>query len=131
MAEMKICTRCGLHPAKQTKTSNVWCKECCKAYERERWSKMSHEKRAEKALKRAYGITFEDYENLVKSQNYMCAGCGHEVTTEPGPMKGVVDHCHTLGHIRGILCNHCNKVLGLVYDNSNALRALARYLDER
>lgn len=105
--------------------------ELKKEKERIRWAKMPHEKRAEKALKRSYGITFDDYLELVGNQNYMCAGCGTEVTAEPGPLKGVVDHCHTLGHIRGILCNHCNKVLGLVYDNSNALRSLARYLDER
>lgn len=92
---------------------------------------MPHQKRAEKALKRTYGITFEEYEALVALQDHKCATCHIPVTTEPGPEKGVVDHCHNTLRIRGILCNHCNKALGLVYDNVQTLQRMATYLNVR
>lgn len=131
MVEVRLCRKCGEAPAKSTKTSNSWCRECCKAYERQRWSKMDHKVRATKALKRAYGIDFNDYEKLVIAQNYKCKTCNTDVETTPGPLKGVVDHCHTTGKIRGILCNHCNKALGLIYDNTNTLSNMIVYLNDR
>jgi|SRR5215831_17319 len=39
------------------------------------------------------------------------------------------DHCHESGHFRGWICDRCNKVLGLVYDNPGLLRELAEYLE--
>lgn len=127
----KLCIKCGEYPVKNTSTSRSYCKECSKAYERDRWNKMPHQKRAEKALKRVYGITFDEYENLVALQDYKCATCLVPVTTEPGQLKGVVDHCHNTLRIRGILCNQCNKALGLVYDNVETLRRMCTYLNVR
>jgi hypothetical protein len=41
-----------------------------------------------------------------------------------------VDHCHTGGHVRGIICNECNRGLGYFRDSPNALRNAASYLEE-
>ena len=41
----------------------------------------------------------------------------------------VFDHCHVKGHFRGWLCDRCNRVLGLVYDNPKLLKMMARYLE--
>lgn len=43
-------------------------------------------------------------------------------------LRIVFDHCHNHGHFRGWICDRCNKVLGLVYDSSELLHKLARYL---
>ena len=41
----------------------------------------------------------------------------------------VFDHCHAHGHFRGWICDQCNKVLGLVKDKPDLLRAMAQYLE--
>jgi len=41
-----------------------------------------------------------------------------------------IDHCHTTGQTRGLLCKPCNFILGIAEDDSKRLRALADYLDE-
>ena len=40
-----------------------------------------------------------------------------------------LDHCHEKGTVRGLLCNRCNRALGLVGDNVGLLRAMAEYLE--
>jgi hypothetical protein len=57
-------------------------------------------------LKRHYGITLEDHAALVAAQDGKCALCGQA-------KKLVIDHDHKTGKVRGLLCRHCNFVLGL------------------
>lgn len=61
-------------------------------------------------LKRNYGITLEQYNDILKDQDYVCAICG---TNKPGDW-GVfhVDHCHKTDKVRGLLCGVCNRRLG-------------------
>lgn len=55
----------------------------------------------------------------------ICDLC-NQPSTKP---KGIVfDHCHAKGHFRGWICDRCNKVLGLVYDDSQLLEKMANYL---
>ncbi len=78
-------------------------------------------------LKRKYGITLEAYDAMLKEQGGVCAICKQENKHKyPFP----VDHCHTTGKIRGILCHNCNLILGNAKDNSDILRAAIGYLDE-
>jgi hypothetical protein len=42
--------------------------------------------------------------------------------------KLVVDHCHTGGQVRGLLCHNCNRALGLLQDSVPALKAAVKYL---
>ena len=46
-----------------------------------------------------------------------------------GEFRIVFDHCHTHGHFRGWICDRCNRVLGLVRDNSRLLKKMAKYLE--
>jgi hypothetical protein len=58
-------------------------------------------------LKRRHGITLEQYEAMLLSQNGLCAICGHP--PDVGVNKRLhVDHDHATGKIRGLLCMHCN-----------------------
>lgn len=75
-------------------------------------------------LKRLFGITMTDYEAKLAAQSGRCAGCG----VLPGTKALAVDHCHTTGKIRGLLCSNCNNTLGQVRDDVMVLRNLADYL---
>jgi hypothetical protein len=80
-----------------------------------------------KNLKRLYGINLDQFNELKSSQNAMCAICG---TKEPGGTgEFAVDHCHSTGSVRGLLCMHCNTGLGKFNDNPAALRKAADYLE--
>lgn len=63
---------------------------------------------------RRYGITLDDYNKMRKDQNYSCAICGrHEdkVKGKVGVRPLHIDHCHTTGKVRGLLCGRCNTSL--------------------
>jgi Recombination endonuclease VII len=81
-------------------------------------------------LVQRYGITQEDYDKILESQGGKCAICK---TDKPGGIanKFHVDHCHSKGHNRGLLCNHCNQGLGHFKDNADYLEAAIQYLKEK
>lgn len=88
-------------------------------------------KQRTRALRRRYGMTDQDYEELFLAQNGMCAICNREeqVHRNGKKIRLAVDHCHTIGHVRGLLCNSCNKyVLGMLENNPGALQRLLEYL---
>jgi hypothetical protein len=72
-------------------------------------------------LRYLYGITQEDYNNLLSSQNSKCAICGNERSL-------VVDHDHNTGKIRGLLCAQCNFMIGLASDDNAILTRAVEYL---
>lgn len=77
---------------------------------------------------KAYGITAKEYDEMLDAQNHSCKICG---TTDSGGKGGFhVDHCHSGGHVRGLLCINCNMMLGLVYDNTQVLANAIKYLEE-
>ena len=84
--------------------------------------------RKEETLK-LYGLSLEDYSEILKSQDYCCKICK---TKEPRGQskKGrfYVDHNHTTGKVRGLLCNDCNTALGLFKDDPNVLHKAIQYL---
>lgn len=73
-----------------------------------------------------YGIDQEDYNNLLISQNNSCAICGKD--KNPNGRALSVDHCHTTGIIRGILCADCNSGIGYFKDSIQALEKAIEYL---
>jgi len=88
-------------------------------------------------LKYRYGITEEDYEELLVQQKYSCKICGQKpdkCQTQPDkcqtqPDKPLyVDHCHQTKAIRGLLCHKCNIALGHMNDNPEQLERAAAYL---
>jgi hypothetical protein len=71
-----------------------------------------------------YGLTLAKYDEMVVAQAGRCAICGR------GGERLHVDHSHSTGTVRGLLCHQCNKALGLLQDNSSLLREAARYLEK-
>jgi hypothetical protein len=79
-------------------------------------------------LKR-YGISLEDYNQILETQNGVCSICA---TDEPGGLhkKFQVDHDHSTGEVRGLLCCKCNRGLGYFSDNPLTLAKASSYLRE-
>lgn len=100
------------------------------SYRREYWRK-NPEKRREKQRKAYYGISQEQYEEMMISQKGVCACCSKPETQfiNGRPLPLCVDHCHAGTGVRGLLCQHCNKMLGHAFDKQDILRAGADYLD--
>lgn len=77
-------------------------------------------------LKRFYGIDAEIRQDMLSNQGHGCAVCGKKETTK----RLDVDHCHTTGVVRGLLCNRCNTGIGQFKDDPGLLRRAASYLEE-
>ena len=76
-----------------------------------------------------YGITREQYDILLESQNYNCKICGSSDSGRDYDEKTLlVDHCHETGQIRGLLCHPCNVSLGLMRDDPERLNKAAEYI---
>lgn len=84
------------------------------------------------SLKRRYGITYEEYEILLTDQNFGCAICkGSHSNNKRTSGKLFVDHCHTTGRVRGLLCSRCNHALGQFDDSPEKLKNAINYLDKK
>jgi len=80
-------------------------------------------------IKAKFGITEDVYHELYANQNGRCAICG---TEDPSSKHGFfsIDHCHTTGKIRGLLCQHCNKGLGMFRESAKSLQEAVAYLQQ-
>ena len=153
---MKKCIRCNqekttseFHKDSSAKSGlYAYCKECARAKtaawkaadpERSRESqRRSREKRPEvywaKNLRDHFGITVEQYQQMFDEQHGCCAVCGL-AETEIHPKSNrlrrlAVDHCHDTGRIRGLLCNRCNRAIGLFRDSADVIRGAIAYLEK-
>ena len=70
-----------------------------------------------------YGITLKDYNDMLTQQNKLCLICKKD-------LKLYVDHDHTTGVVRGLLCHKCNTGLGMLQDNINNLLNAINYIKE-
>lgn len=75
-------------------------------------------------LKQTYGVTAQQYSKILLDQNGVCAVCQLQ---DIGNMP--LDHNHSTGKIRGILCQKCNRGLGHFKDSPALLRKAAEYLE--
>lgn len=78
-------------------------------------------------LRKQFGITLEDYNQMFNNQNGCCAICNKH----QGEFKKAlaVDHNHSTGKIRGLLCFKCNTFLGKANDDVNVLSNAIKYLN--
>lgn len=86
------------------------------------------EDRRDGIIRRQYGITLAEYDQMLRDQDYKCAICGNEDEVEGRRLA--IDHCHDSGKVRGLLCGKCNRGLGLFYDNKDLLTNAMAYLDK-
>lgn len=74
-----------------------------------------------------YGLKPEDYVNMFEEQNGLCAICDRPPKTVLTPLD--VDHCHTTGKVRGLLCGSCNRAIGLLGDDVGRMKKAIKYLN--
>jgi len=78
-------------------------------------------------LKRMYGITLVQHNQMLKDQDYKCAICGTDKPDGKGNQFNV-DHDHTTGKVRGLLCWSCNSLIGYSKENIQSLKTAVDYL---
>lgn len=102
----------------------------CLAKESKRYRELKgyHNKRYRQNLKKRYGITPEYYDEMLKSQYRSCAICGRHENEFTRRLH--VDHNHSTGKVRGLLCTNCNTMLGKSFDNIDILIKAVKYLNE-
>jgi len=117
---MKICARCKVnkpheefYTSKSDKTGfQSYCKECDKVA-------------IHLNVLRTRGLTLQDYEEAFEQQGGVCAIC-HK--SEGRRLS--IDHDHTTGAFRGLLCRGCNLILGNAQDSTLTLESAIKYLKE-
>lgn len=117
----KWCARCqdfrpltSFPARKDNGKQSSYCKPCQKSYNRER------------SIRIKFGISWEEYEALLEAQGQGCAICGRK----PRKLALAIDHDHTTGELRGLLCGSCNhRLLGAAREDPALLRRAADYLD--
>lgn len=83
-------------------------------------------------LKKLYGSTIKQYEEMLNEQNGVCEICGgKEKVVHPKtqrPRRLAVDHCHKTGKVRGLLCTNCNAIIGHANDSIELLQKAIQYI---
>jgi hypothetical protein len=127
--KIKSLNEFGFH--KRDKNFKSRCKECLRKEQKVYIEKNREQYLVSQSfsqLKQNYGITKEEYEDKIKSQDGKCAICSAETPQQKNIKRFSVDHCHKTKQVRGLLCSPCNKGLGCFYDNISNLEKAVEYL---
>lgn len=136
---MKLCTKCNLtksidafHLDTRSKDGlQTRCKLCRCSYTA-KWQQDKkkenptayYKRRKSNNYRSKYGIDLGTIETMLHTQNNKCLICSVDLNPY------VVDHCHTTGKVRGLLCSHCNIGLGNFMDNPTFLKNAIKYLHD-
>lgn len=148
----KICSKCKLQKeliafnksSQSPDGHQYWCKTCVSnnSYHYYKNKNQDPEFRKQQSIKsrkikkkypevyknseliRNYGITLEQYQQMIEQQNGLCGIC-NKVLFKPN-----VDHCHLTGKVRKLLCKSCNTLLGQAKDSVDILQNAISYLKE-
>jgi hypothetical protein len=93
----------------------------------QRYVSRNKEKIKRDTIRRAYDITLEDYNEMFSKQGGCCSICKQHQTNFKRQL--FIDHCHVTGRVRGLLCQHCNFILGQSKDNIDILQEAIKYLE--
>lgn len=125
----KLCPGCG-----EVKKLEAFCRNRRSKDGRATYCKPCHNKRGRETrkrlyggsryhhLKRRYGITPAEVDEMIRQQGGLCAACRKRPATQ-------VDHDHKTGRVRGILCLNCNAALGAFKDDPRIVWAAIEYLE--
>jgi len=136
---MKKCIKCGVEKPltefnKRTDTGRYRndCKQCrgkenLKRYHTKKTTKEAHSRASLKHyLKKRYDLTVEQYEQMLEDQNHRCAICREPETQG---RRLAVDHDHSTGKVRSLLCQSCNTAIGKLKDDPELIRRAAEYVE--
>jgi outer membrane phospholipase A len=93
-----------------------------------KWMDNHFDHRKNRGLINKYGISLNEYNQMLIQQNYSCAICN----THQNEMKRslAVDHNHETGKNRKLLCNKCNTAIGLLKEDIQIITSMISYLKE-
>ena len=109
---------------------------------RKEYKKLYYEKNKEKLqeegrdyrYKTEFGITLKQYNEMLEDQQGLCAICGKPEQiiwkSSGAPKNLAVDHCHTTGKVRALLCHPCNVLLGNAKESIETLNRAINYLEK-
>lgn len=100
-------------------------KACRKRYHSSEKGKANNRK---SQLKNKYNMTIEDYNLLLELQNHSCKICSLHINDHSRNLA--VDHCHTTGKVRSLLCDNCNVALGLVKEDIKIMHNMIKYMED-
>jgi len=155
---MKICTKCKIEKSNNAFVTDkrrpdgltIWCKTC-RSISHKKWYESNSDKAKErkrldriyrkeyyqsperkkryriKYIEKTFGIKYHEYDRMLQEQNSLCAICGEKESSSTCKYLSV-DHCHTTGKIRGLLCVSCNRGLGMLRDNPDFVEKALNYL---
>lgn len=95
--------------------------------EKKRYYKTNKDKLKDRHLRNRFGITLREYKDLLLKQDNKCAICGMSATENGKALA--VDHSHTTGEVRQLLCSRCNAGIGFLKDNPDIAIKAAKYLE--
>ena len=134
---MKTCKKCNteklvidFYKDKNSKDGTTSeCKECRKSAERSYYHKHIDQRRIlykNRRLSKTNGekLTLDRYQTMLSTQDNKCGICSTNMETP------YVDHNHSTGNIRMLLCHHCNCLLGNAKENINILESAIQYIQK-
>jgi uncharacterized protein YbaR (Trm112 family) len=148
---MKTCPNCkqdllveSFNRSNRRDGYQTYCRECHNHMQRKKYNLNPEEKikrqirearrkskkplaKKDAELQRLYGITVDDYLNILESQDGVCKICHKDCKTKS---RLSVDHNHSSGKVRGLLCNRCNRAIGMFEDSPELLLSAISYLQD-
>lgn len=131
---MKKCPMCNKEKDKDAFNKNrasrdglcTYCQSCRSSYRRTKYENQVGRYRSEN-MKKLYGLSIPDYNAILISQGGKCAIC--KSTNPNGRGSNFhVDHDHSTGKIRALLCVNCNTAIGLFHENTVLMEKAIEYL---
>lgn len=130
----KVCSKCKIEKSVKDFYKHPGCKQgirpdckiCADEYN-DSWMKVhGKEHNRKRTLRRYWNLTLEDYDRMLAAQNGGCAICETKVNIEN--KRFAVDHCHKTNKIRGLLCDLCNRGIGLLREDEEILNKAITYI---
>ena len=115
----------------QKSSTTRWCLANPEKYEiikkrrqqKEKEDPKTPENKYRQLIKRKYNLEYSDYLKMRENQKECCALCNRK----EGKKKLHVDHCHTTGTVRGLLCHQCNWYLGTIDNDPDIVTRIIKY----
>lgn len=133
---MKKCSKCKVekplsdfHNASAGKFGkHHYCKSCWSAHRKEKYN---YENAYNRRIRSSYNLTLDEITSMHKAQDKKCKICGtaYDEVSKHGGLY--IDHCHSSGKVRGLLCAKCNQLLGACGDSVVILQSAIDYLQKQ
>jgi len=133
---MKTCSKCKIekpisdfHNVKSGKFGkHHYCKGCMSAQRKQAYN---YNNSFNRRLRSSYNLTFDELMSIYNAKDKKCKICGdvYEKVSKHGGLH--IDHCHSSGKVRGLLCAKCNMLLGVSRDNVVILQSAIDYLNSQ